>query len=648
MPLRGECQYQTKIRVHFKNRHHVNVGIVNSVSHNRPVQEIVSIEPFSRYCKFYVPDGQFSVWLNLFYCVLGAISDTNIIKSLQSKLAVFLPKDSGMGERSVIDPAANALTQRYNSIISASSMTASKSPCGGESHSSWVDRKSKVGRRYKYSQLDWYRIKGACNRKRDSANGRYSCTSPERTPQGRGLKQHVQTDSGYVSRDACPYYACDEARSSATVTATTANGYCTPVSQVTTMPFIPMGTSTFGEMARPFTSSSLPMPTSRVHSCSVCAEEFSSYDLLSSHISTHVQAASQPVVRCPFCGDGFKDPIAFFDHTANHVDHNPFQTEFGTDKQEIIRKQSTESVRMSEERDPISIARWGEGLPTSGRSPFKYDTEIQSERTELQEQEMTERRHTLTRNETHYHYDGNTAVSDASADSGVSSPVAPTVTQSVVSPPVSFSVAPLTPSHSVTKTHFCFTGSAAGAMSSVEPSYGYPFASSTATTPVESIGTGNATPSTSSSVEFPTPSHDAEAIEESSPSFQAEDSPATEGCMNGTAVDGNPQHAVTPESDTQEAQQSLGIQTPYACDILSVSEEASSPQESLPGRRRKRLCSTLSDTAVSDVQSDDLDICQIKYVPSRRRRGLFRFSVIGLFQSFACHSVFVLRDSLYS
>ena len=519
-----------------------------------------------------------------------------------------------MGESGAVSGESNTVTERYNSIISNFASTMSSNdrgeetfPCSGADR----DRKMTVGRRYKYSQLEWYRIGGAGHRKGDNFNAQHRrCASPDKTPQALGMTKHVKTEPGCsITREPCS--CCphdDDSRTSITIgnasTATSTEQFST-VSPVTTVPSTRTVTIV---TSRPYAPSSLILQPSLHHSCSVCGEEFSSYDLLSRHISHHVQAASKPAVHCPFCEDTFSDPIAFFDHAATHVDDNPFGTAVSTEKMEAIGKQSLESIRSSSKRDPSLAEVLNHWQPTSGRNPANYDVESQSETTKLQEHHETEKRHAIT--ELRTFHDGNAVIKDASADSGFSSPGAPAANQNAASPSVSYTVTPITPSHSVTKTHFCFTGLAVGAMSSVEPSYTPP-----STIEPLNINTAAITPS-SSVFDFTVASNSTGSNKTRRTSIQALPSPVTEKCVNGAAVNSKTTHPATPESDVQDIQQSFDNRSP--CDFSVANEDRDSDHESPPRRRRRRR-STLSD--VSDVQSEDSDIYQIKFVPSRSRRG---------------------------
>jgi hypothetical protein len=531
----------------------------------------------------------------------GSLADSSIIKSLESRLAGYLHNFPEMGESGAVNGESNAVTERYNSnhalTVSSNGRGADLLPSPGADR----DRKMTVRRRYKYSQLEWYKIGGRAHRKENNfSEQRRLCASPDKTPQALGMTEHVKTELDCSLTSEPCYYPYHDGGSTASIT-TGSTGKVPSTDQFLTVSraaTVPFQTLT-KVMSGPYAPSSQTLQPSFCHSCSVCGEQFLSYELLSRHISSHVQAASRPAVHCPFCNDTFSDPVAFFDHTATHVDDNPFATAASIEKMEVISKQSLESTGSLIKRDASLVEVLDSWQPTSGRRKQSNNDVETHETTKLQEQQETEKGPSITLRTFH---NGRAAPRDQSADSGFSSPDATAAYQNAApSPSFSYTVTPSTPSHSVTKTHFCFTGLAVGAMSSVEPSYTPP-----STTELASINPGSATPS--NVFDLGLSSNGPQSLRTST---QALPSPVMERCANSQA-----HQPATPETDSQDMHQSLDNQSP--CNFSIEDEDRENSPHETPPRRRRRRQSNLSN--VSDDQSEDsTDICQIKFVPSHSK-----------------------------
>eukprot|EP00118_Oscarella_pearsei_P003856 m.16029 g.16029 ORF g.16029 m.16029 type:complete len:529 (+) comp26690_c0_seq2:3786-5372(+) len=110
-----------------------------------------------------------------------------------------------------------------------------------------------------------------------------------------------------------------------------------------------------------------------VHACSVCGQKFHSFAALSSHISTHVAAASvatptfdvspaiksttRPPMQCSFCGFGTSNAVEFFEHTASHVENESRPVElFMSAQQQRSRPGSSVSQVGSETSRSLAAA----------------------------------------------------------------------------------------------------------------------------------------------------------------------------------------------------------------------------------------------------------------------------------------------------
>ncbi|XP_062506661.1 zinc finger protein 16-like isoform X2 [Corticium candelabrum] len=504
---------------------------------------------------------------------------------------------------------ARTLTSRYNGVLSRSPVSPARNTTEtAKTLSSWEDsRKMKVARRYKYSRLDWCDgTREGSNERRNHVNGYHA-----RKAKSQSKRSHCGEETQHVSENETSIARKIASSSFPSCTETghyTTRPACNPAEQLRisqvlyTKPLVGGSPHCGASMTAAAALASNAIATG--HACSVCGKIFSNYDDLSNHIVTHIQEASQPMVRCPFCKHSFNDPVVFFEHTATHVDDNPFQTVFNKDK---IRTQSQESIKESDHLSPsASIAN----QPTTESRQFRDDTEThESERSRQFELDRFSRRRDVNVCES------NATRSDASADSGVSSLHARTAPPPCVpSPPVPYCLSPLTSAHSVTKTHFCFTGSAAGAMSSIEKSYDYTYSPPSSSTPSSSsTDTSNAPHSAISRVANPTAkSVCSDSSGSLSPSFQAVDSPLSD-TPNTPSLQAAP---TMRESDTQERRRPVDTLTTNG--FRSLSER---PRHCLPQRRRRSsFVQSDGDTVSIDRHSED-EMGHGDYIPARRKRA---------------------------